>query len=166
LKSRSGLDPCGGLQIILQYREIRTAMTRTSMMACLVLFAASGAMAQTSAAGGVNLDPGSSGGTAGLISGGGTISTNLDSRDSRPVPAARADEQRKQAKVDSDAKEERSKARAKAARARAEATDRVSEKSKRVMKENQQLQRFYGYPYVYPYSFSTFGSRSYMRSRD
>lgn len=142
-------------------------------MACLVLFAASGAMAQTAdKIGGVKLDPGSSGGTAGLISGGGTVSYNFDGRDARPGPETRAASSRTpptSAKTGGNAKDERvsEKAQTKAARARAEADNEQSGKNKQAKKEKKQ-ERYssYSYPYVYPYGFGTFGGRGFMRSRD
>jgi len=54
--------------------------TKTLILGVLFAFAASAAAAQMNVGGGVNLDPGVSGGTSGLISGGGPVSVPLDAR--------------------------------------------------------------------------------------
>lgn len=146
-------------------------MLKTSVMAGLVAFSASGAMAQTAdRIGDVKLDPGSSGGTAGLVSGGGTVSYNFDGRDARPAPETRAASSRAQpssAKTGGDTKDQRmsEKAQTKAARARAEADNDESGKNNRVKKEKKP-ERYYSYPYVYPYGRGAFENRGFMRSRD
>lgn len=141
-------------------------MTRTSIFVALFTLTASAAVAQTNGAnlGAPNLDPGRSGGTAGMISGGGTNSSNFDGRDARPNPDARTTNTRKQtsqAKADGDARDESSSAKTRAKAARAEANNDDSGKSRRVKKKQP---RFFGFPYVY--GFSAFGSRGYTRYRD
>jgi hypothetical protein len=139
-------------------------MTRTSILACLFAFTASTAMAQVDAGnpGALSLDPGGSGGTAGLISGGGTASFNLDGRDARP-PAANPRAQ-SQVKAEPDAKEERGKSRSRTARAQAD-DDATSSKKSRVKKASKQP-RYYSDPYFYSYGYGAFAPRGIMRSRD
>ena len=142
-------------------------MIRTSIFVALFVLKASTAVAQTNSANlaAPNLDPGSSGGTAGMISGGGTNSSNFDGRDPRPNPDARTTNTRKQtsqAKADGDARDENASAKTRAKTARAEADNEDSGKSRRVKKKKKQP-GFFSYPYVY--GFGAFGSR-YMRSRD
>lgn len=141
-------------------------MTKAPILAGLFALAASVAWAQANAGNldGTNLDPGSSGGAAGLISGGGTVTSNIDGRDTRPVPDARTGGARAQTKADTDSKDDRAarKTAEKAARARAEGELDDSGKPKRAKKETRN-QRVYSYPYVQPFGFSLFGSRGYPR---
>jgi hypothetical protein len=144
-------------------------MTRTSILACLSVLLASPAMAQAngSSPGALSLDPGSSGGSAGLISGGGTASFNLDGRDARPVPDSRAASPRaqSQAKAEADAKEERAKSRSRTARAQAD-DDGNSGKNSQVKKAKKQPRYDNADRYFYSYGFGTFGRRGLFRSRD
>lgn len=75
-------------------------MTRTSILAGLFALAASAALAQTNAGnlGGMNLDPGNSGGTTGLLSGGGTVSSTLNAREPRTETSPRVTTSRAEAK--------------------------------------------------------------------
>jgi hypothetical protein len=141
------------------------AMTRTSILACLFAFAASAAMAQAEPGnpGALSLDPGASGGTAGLISGGGTTSYNLDGRDARPAPASPR-VQPSQAKAETDAKEERAKSRSRTARAQAD--DDNSGNNSRAKKAKKQPRYYYADPNSYSYGFGAFGRRGLFGSRD
>jgi hypothetical protein len=141
-------------------------MTRTSILACLFAFATSAAMAQAASGNPValSLDPGSSGGTAGLISGGGTASYNLDGRDARPN-SANPRVQPSRAKAETDAKEERTKSRSKTARAQADG-DNNSGNGGRVKKASKQPRYSYSDPYSYSYGFGASGRRGLFRSRD
>jgi hypothetical protein len=91
--------------------------SKTSVLAFLFALATSVAMAQgtTGAVGAINLDTGTSGGSSGLISGGGTISSSLDAKPSGISPSrgssARADASAK-AEVDGDTRAKAKKPRA------------------------------------------------------
>jgi len=151
-------------------------MMRTPILAGLFVLVASAALAQTNAAGlGVNLDPGLSGSSSGLLSGGGTISSSLHGHDPRSEAAARTPSPKagKTTENASDTKL-RSKAATKSLAAAEAGDDLASDKPRARTKarketkaaENREREkrssRFYAYPSSYPYVFSrgfaSFGS--------
>lgn len=129
--------------------------TKTTLLAALFALTASAATAQTAVGNVVNLDPGASGGSAGLISGGGLVSSSLDARPASsprdPVPQARRD----------PAPQARAEARTNA-RAEADIAPRAK-KSKN--QPSSSPERVYRVERIHP-GFSLFGSRRYSRTRD
>lgn len=132
---------------------------KTPILAILIALGPSVAVAQQNTAPGVNLDPGLSGGTSGLISGGGTAAAPLDARAPSgtrgPVSSRQKMQSETNASVDAD-----TRSRAKKAKAQAQ-TDAKAEADPdpRTQRPKRERSRPAYYPYGSISGFRLFGGR-------
>ena len=136
--------------------------TRTWILAVLLALATSPAAAQPSVSGGVNLDPGTSGGTSGLISGGGSVSSSLDARPASSSPRSQGSQAKAQ---DARVPAERSQGTQAKAQARTEARASAEiDTATQVKKPKKQPAPAVNRSYAPFFGFTAFG-RGYGNTR-